>query len=866
MGLDRAVREGVMGEDAPPRGRAEPDGRTASLTFPVSGMTCAGCASRVEARLRQGSGVRQASVNLATGRASVSYDPAATGPRELVQRIRESGYDAPTTRAILALRGVEMVNDPGLLERALLAVPGVLVASVNLGSAEAHVELLAGVDEAALAAAVRDAGYDVEEDARGLDPAARRLLAQERDARELRRKFWFSAMAALLAMLISLPLMSGSAADAPMRGDLFMRALAPLSGTLAAALPGLYAIDRALLRWALFALSLPIVGWAGREFYTRAWAAFRHRVADMNTLIALGTGAAFLYSWTATVAPALFERSGSSADVYYEAGFAIVALILLGRLLEARAKGRASEAIRKLAGLQPRTARVERGGRELEVPVGDVRVGDLVRVRPGEKVPVDGVVREGESSVDESMLTGEPVPVRKAPGDHVVGASLNTSGSFRFEALRVGRDTALAQIVRLVEEAQGSKAPIARLADVVSGVFVPVVLSIAIATFAIWFVWGPPPSILLALVCFVSVLIIACPCALGLATPTAILVGTGRGAESGVLIRSGESLETAHKLTTVVLDKTGTITAGKPALIDVIPAESELLRLAAAAEAGSEHPLGEAIVREAVARELELPAVQAFQAWSGRGIEARIEGREVLVGSAPFLEDRGIATAHLAEAAARLAGEAKTPIFVAVNGRAEGVLAVADPVKESSPLAVQRLRRMGLDVVMLTGDRRETAEAIARRVGIERVFAEVLPERKVEVVKELQARGQRVAMVGDGINDAPALAQADVGVAVGAGTDVALEASDITLVSGDLNGVVTAILLSRRTMRVIRQNLFWAFVYNLLGIPLAAGVLYPIAGVLLSPVVASAAMAFSSVSVVLNSLRLRSFQPVGARG
>jgi Cu+-exporting ATPase len=870
--------------------------------MPIRGMSCAGCAGRVAEGLRGSEGVLEADVNLATGSATVRYDPAATGLRELVRAVRETGYEAPTARVILALRGVELVNDPAPLERALGAVPGVLSASVNLGTAEAHLEVLEGVvDEGRLADAVCEAGYDVEAGASGEDPAERQRLAQERDIRALRLKFWVSAALGALAMLLSLPLMGTEGGmSGPMRDDLFMRVMAPLSRGLADLLPWLYAIDPGVLRWTLLALSLPVVGWAGREFYVRAWAAFRHRVADMNTLIAVGTGAAFLYSWAATIAPGLFERAGVPAEVYYEAGIAIIALILLGRMLEAKARGRTSEAIRRLIGLQPRTARVERGGRELEVPIADVLVGDLVRVRPGEKIPVDGIVREGESRVDESMLTGEPVPVRKAPGDEVVGATLNQTGSFLFEATKVGRDTALAQIVRLVQEAQGSKAPIARLADVISGVFVPVVVSLAIASFAVWFVWGPEPSFLFALVSFVSVLIIACPCALGLATPTAILVGTGRGAESGVLIRSGESLETAHRLEVVVLDKTGTITEGRPAVTDVVPfgdaafddvppaaalekgareadagpgvaaarraAEDELLRIAAAAEVGSEHPLGAAILAEARKRGLDLPRVAEFSTEAGRGITARVDGREVKAGSAAFLQEAGIDIGPLEPAAERLAAEGKTPVFVAAGRSALGVVAVADPIKEGSRHALEALRRMGLEVIMLTGDRRETAEAIARRVGIARVFAEVLPEQKAQKVKELQAQGERVAMVGDGINDAPALAQADVGIAIGAGTDVALEASDITLMGGDLNGVVTAIRLSQRTMRTIRQNLFWAFLYNVLGIPLAAGLLYPFTGLLLSPVVASTAMAFSSLSVVLNSLRLRRFRSAIAGG
>ncbi len=876
---------GAPPDSAPREDESGRPGGSQRVSLPVTGMTCASCAARVEERLRETAGVHEASVNLATGRAAVSFDPSRVGPGRLVEAIRRTGYDSPVGRAILALRGVELVGDPTPIERALTAVPGVLSASVNLGTAEAHVEYLPGaVAEEDLAAAVRAAGYGVEAPERVEDPAERQRLARERDVRDLRRKLWATAALGVATMALSLPLM-GTVSAGPMHDDLFMRLVSPLDRALARVLPGLYGADPGLLRWILLLLSLPVVLWSGREFYTRAWAAFRHRVADMNTLIALGTGAAFLASWAATVAPGLFASAGRPPEVYYEAGVAIVALILLGRLLEAKARGRTSEAIRRLIGLQPRTARVERDGEEREMPIAEVRPGDLVRVRPGEKVPVDGVVREGESAVDESLLTGEPVPARKAPGDAVVGGTLNTTGSFRFEATRVGRDTVLAQIVRLVQEAQGSKPPIARLADRISGVFVPIVLSLAIAAFAVWFVWGPEPSFAFALVTFVSVLIIACPCALGLATPTAILVATGRGAESGILIRGGESLEIAHEVRTVVLDKTGTVTAGKPAVTDVVPlqrgreggvgdvdraagpggsgmapaksAEAELLRLAAAAEAGSEHPLAQAIVAAARGRGLEVPPFAKFAAVPGKGIEASVEGRRVLVGGARLLAERGVDPGPLEERAAELAGEGRTPVFVAADDRALGLVAVADPIKAGSADAVAGLERMGLEVILLTGDRRRTAEAVARQVGIERVLAEVLPNEKARTVRELQAGGRRVAMVGDGINDAPALAQADVGIAIGAGADVALEASDITLVGGGLDGVARAIRLSRRTMRVIRQNLFWAFVYNVLGIPLAAGVLYPVFGILLSPVVASAAMAFSSLSVVLNALRLR---------
>jgi len=584
----------------------------------------------------------------------------------------------------------------------------------------------------------------------------------------------------------------------------------------------------------------------------------------------VGTSAAYFYSLAMTVAPGFFERRGIPPAVYFETAAVIVTLILLGRLLEATARGRTSEAIKRLMGLRARTARVLRGGEERDIPVEEVRIGDLVAVRPGEKIPVDGVVREGGSSVDESMLTGESLPVEKRPGDAVIGATLNRSGAFRFEATKVGRQTVLAQIIRLVEEAQGSKAPVQRLADRVASLFVPTVIGLAIVTFLVWLAVGPAPAFLFAMLNFVAVLIIACPCALGLATPTAIMVGTGKGAELGILIRSGESLETAHRVQVVVLDKTGTLTRGEPEVTDVEVApraeggtSSALLRLAASLEQGSEHPLGEAIVAKARQEGIELAQAEEFEAVPGSGVRGRVDGLLLRLGTARFLRDGGVETAPVQAAAERLAAQGKSVVLVGVDGEAAGVLAVADTLKPHAAEAIGTLHRLGLEVVMLTGDNSRTARAVAEQVGIDRVRAEVLPQQKAAEVKRLQAEGKRVAMVGDGINDAPALAQADLGIAIGTGTDVAMEASDITLIRGDLRGVATALELSRRTIRTIRQNLFWAFLYNLLGIPIAAGVLYPLAGILLDPMLASAAMALSSVSVVSNSLRLRRFRPTG---
>jgi Cu+-exporting ATPase len=838
--------------------RTTPDGTCERIDLPVTGMSCAACARRVEQGLSNTPGVRRAGVNFATGKATVEYDPGTTGVRQLVDRVKEVGYDtAATAHATFVVDDSARPSGSARpLEEHLRSRGGVVDATFNLGTMEVRVEYLPGATDARLLRReIESFGYRVAGvPSPGDDAGARDHEQAHRDAeyRDLRRKF-------VLATVLSLPVL----------------VIAMSHGRVAFLnFPG--------VNWLQLALTAPVVLYCGAQFYRGAWAAFRHRAADMNTLIAIGTGAAFLYSVAATVAPGVFARAAAGGahhageamvPVYFEAAGVIIALILLGRMLESRAKGRTGEAIRRLMGLQARTARVVRDGTDMDIPVEEVIPGDLVLVRPGETIPVDGRVEDGASTVDESMLTGESLPVAKKPGDEVFGATLNKTGGFRFTATKVGRDTALQQIVRLVQDAQGSKAPIARLADVISGIFTPIVLCVAVATFVVWFVAAPAEvRFTTALVNFVAVLIIACPCALGLATPTAIMVGTGRGAEHGVLIKGGEALETAHKLDTIVLDKTGTITRGEPTLTDVLPAdgtgEDELLRLAASAERGSEHPLGEAIVRAAQDRGLLLAQPTAFNAVAGHGIEVTVDGRPLLLGNAKLMRDRGVTLDVQVETrVAELASDGKTPMFVAADGRFAGLVAVADPVKPESKLAVDALRSMGLEVVMMTGDNRRTADAIARQVGIDRVLAEVLPEDKARHVRHLQQENRVVAMVGDGINDAPALAQADVGVAIGTGTDVAMAASDVTLVRGDLRGVVTAIALSHATIRTIKQNLFWAFVYNVIGIPVAAGALYPLFGWLLSPVLASLAMSFSSVSVVANSLRLRAFKPpVVARG
>jgi P-type Cu+ transporter len=856
------------------------------LAIPVTGMTCAACASRVQRKLERAPGVREASVNFGTERATVAYDPSALTAAELVELVRSAGYGAATEQVVLPIEGLEWAVSGEPVERELRALRGVVGASVNIATREARVELLPdAVTPAALAAAVERAGYGLAETVEIADPVERERVMREREYRTLLRKFWLAAGVGVIAMILMMPLMMEP--GAMQQADLLDRLMMPVAHWMMDVMPWLFRISPDVLRWTLLVLTTPVIAWSGRHFFKGAWSGLLHATADMNTLIAVGTGSAYAYSVIVTLAPGILTRAGLAPAVYYEAVAMIIALILLGKVLEARAKGRTSDAIRRLMGLQPKHARVIRDGVEADVPVEELAVGDVIVVRPGEKVPVDGVVVSGRSVIDESLLTGEPVPVEKEPGAEVVGGTINGSGSFRFEATKVGRDTALAQIVRLVQDAQGQKAPIQRLADRISGDFVPIVVSIAILAFVVWYSIGPEPRFVFALVSFVTVLIIACPCALGLATPTAVMVGTGAGAERGVLFRGGEALELAREIGVVVLDKTGTVTEGRPRLVGVVtgaaggsegkagaplepagrsnaapepPAatEARLLQLAGSLERVSEHPLGAAIVEAARERNVELVDATDFASFGGRGVFGVVEGRRVLVGNRALLEESGIDPAAFADAAAAAAAEGRTPVYVAVDDVAEGLLLVADPVKPSSAAAIAELRELGLEVLMLTGDNAKTAESVARQVGIDRVIADVLPAEKARVVKRLQEEtGRRVAMVGDGINDAPALAQADVGIAIGTGTDVALEASDVTLVGGELTGVVTAVRLSRRTMRVIRQNLFWAFVYNIIGIPVAAGLLYPMFGVLLSPVFASAAMAFSSVSVVSNSLRLR---------
>jgi len=821
--------------DASISAKRQPD--AGQVVLPIEGMTCASCVSHVERALQNVPGVSQASVNLASEKATVQFDPQRVKLTKLFDAVQGLGYDVSTTTTLLPIEGMTCASCVTTVERALQNVPGVSQASVNLASEKATVKHTGDVSIAALTGAVRDVGYDVTQVVAGLDPLEQDEQKRLKTYRALRQKVISGAV--LVVPIFALTYWDkvglGNVLPVPQQLNFFLQLL----------------------------LVLPVQFWVGAHFYRNAWLAAKHRTTDMNTLIAVGTSAAFVYSVFATFAPGLFAADGVEVGVYYDTAAAIIVLILLGRLLEQRAKGQASQAIKKLMGLQPKTARVLKAGQEVDLPILELQAGDLVVVRPGEKIPVDGIVREGHSSVDEAMVTGEPLPVEKHAGDLVTGGTLNKTGAFTFEATKVGKDTALAQIIQLVEQAQGSKPPIARLADVIASVFVPVVLVIAGVTFGVWWFFGPQPALTYALLNAVSVLIIACPCALGLATPTSIMVGTGAGAARGVLVRDAQALELAHKVNAVVLDKTGTITQGHPELTDVIPAngmdEATLLRLAASAEKGSEHPLGEAIVAAAEARELTLIKPQSFEAIPGQGLKATLEGQAVLLGNLELMRQQKVAFNGLKTELETLSAQGKTPMLVAVDGQLAGTVAVSDPLRPESEPAIAHLRSLGLEVVMLTGDNERTARAVAKRVGVDRVIADVLPADKADAVKQLQAEGKRVAMVGDGINDAPALAQADVGIAIGTGTDVAMEAADITLMRGDLGGVVTAIALSKATMRNIKQNLFWAFAYNTTLIPLAAGALYPLTGTLLSPMFAAAAMGLSSVTVVSNALRLKRF-------
>ncbi len=813
------------------------------IELPILGMTCGKCVATVEKALREVPGVAKATVNLDQGRAFVSFDPARVPLTELTQAVKRAGYRIGSATTTFGIRGMHCASCVAPIEEVLRRTPGVVEATVNLAAEEARVEYLPSLATLeALKRAVESTGYQVAE-APSEMPADKEEESRRREYRTLMRKFWFSSAISVPVILGSYPRLFGL-------GEFLPKGSAALRYT-----------------WmALGVLALPVLLWAGSQFFVGFWNALKRRSADMHTLIAIGISAAYLYSAVAVIWPGIFP-SPELAEVFWDVTTVVTALVVLGLALELKARSRTNEALRKLIGLQAKMARVIRDGQERDLPVEEVVVGDLILVRPGEKIPVDGVIVEGGSSVDESMVTGESIPVEKREGDEVIGATINQTGAFKFKATKVGKDTMLSQIIRMVQEAQGSKAPIQRVVDAVAAYFVPTVIILAILAFVIWYDFGPEPRLTYATIVLVTTLIIACPCALGLATPTSLMVGVGKGAENGILIKSGEALETAHKLDAIILDKTGTITKGRPELTDVVAAEgfteAEVLRYAASVEQGSEHPLGEAIVAGAKAQGITLSAPEGFNAIPGHGVEAKVDGRLVLLGNRKLMRDRGVEIGILEQQATALADDGKTPMFIAVDGKTAGVLAVADTVKEDSKAAIQALKALGLEVVMITGDNQRTANAIAKQVGVDRVMAEVLPEDKAHNVRLLQAEGKVVAMVGDGINDAPALAQADVGMAIGTGTDVAIEASDITLVKGSLKGVVIAIELSKATMRNIKQNLFGAFIYNTLGLPVAMGLLYPFFGVLLSPLIAAAAMAFSSVTVVTNANRLRMFQPKG---
>jgi len=819
---------------------------TEQLSLSIDGMNCASCVGRIEHAFGKLPGVGKSSVNLATHRAIVEYNPAKVQISDLLEAVKKAGYSPHTEEMEIAVHGMTCASCVARVERAIERVPGVASVSVNLATGRAHVGFMssqARIDQ--IIAAIEGAGYQAKPIVEQSGSVDTERAEREREIGALRRDLIFAAVFTIPLFVVAI------------LQDLH---LPGVTRWLLSQLPerGWWTVE--------FLLALPVQFWAGRRFYKSGWAELRHLSPGMNSLVMLGSSAAFFYSTLALLVPQIFPAG--SANAYFEAAGVIITLILLGRLLEAVAKGRTSEAIKKLMRLQAKSAKVLRDGREIELPIDQIVVDDLVQVHPGERIALDGKVTEGASFVDESMITGEPIPVNKTVGAKVVGGTINKTGALRFVVTKVGKDTVLSHIIKMVEEAQGSKPAIQRLADRVAMVFVPVVMAVSTVTFIVWLVIGPEPALSFAFVTAVSVLLIACPCAMGLATPTAIMVGTGKGAEMGVLFRRGTALETLAKIDTVVMDKTGTLTLGRPVLTDFLRLDAAgnidddgLLAMIAAAEAKSEHPIAQAIVDAATGKGLGLPDLEEFRAEPGYGIEAKIPGLTLHVGADRYMAKLGIPIETAAAQAEKLAKAAKTPIYVAVDGVLVAVIAVADPLKDGSREAISALHSLGLMVAMLTGDNQSTAEAIARNVGIDRVVAEVLPDQKAQEVARLQAEGRKVAFVGDGINDAPALTQADVGIAIGTGTDIAVEAGDVILVSGDLRGIINAIALSRRTLRTIRGNFFWAYAYNVTLIPLAAGVFYPLLGILLNPMLAAGAMSISSVFVVTNSLRLRRFKP-----
>ena len=814
-------------------------GHVNTISFQIEGMSCASCVGRVEKALLAVSGVDTASINLATETAQVSYDDTVDAT-DLTNTLADVGYPAVVEEVTLEIESMTCASCVGRVEKALKAGDGVLDASVNLVTETALVHYVAGAIGAAdIAALASNAGYKAKA------KTAERADKAERKAAEI---LWLGRMT-LVAVVFALPVLVLE------MGSHFIPAM------MVFVAENIGVQNSRLIQ---FVLTTVVLFSPGLRFYTKGFPALFKGAPDMNSLVALGTSAAYGFSLVATFLPDLFPAG--TENVYFEAAAVIVVLILLGRFLEARAKGRTGEAIRKLVGLQAKTARVERDGEVVELLIEEIVLGDTIHVRPGEKISVDGEVLTGSSYVDESMITGEPIPVEKTNGTEVVGSTVNGTGALTFRATKVGDDTMLAQIIKMVEQAQGAKLPVQGMVDKITAVFVPIVMAVAALTFLAWFLFGPDPALSFALVAGISVLIIACPCAMGLATPTSIMVGTGRAAEMGVLFSKGDALQMLQETTIVAVDKTGTLTEGRPALTDLSVAdgfdEDDVLRLVAAVEVTSEHPIAEAIVHAAKEKGMELPTITDFDSITGYGVQASVEGKTILIGADRFMAREGIALGSLANDGDALGKKGKTPLYAAIDGKAAAVIAVADPIKASSPAAIAALHDLGLKVAMITGDNKGTAEAIARELSIDHVVAEVLPEGKVAALEALRADGQKLAFVGDGINDAPALALADVGIAIGTGTDIAIEAADVVLMSGDLRGVVNAFAVSQRTMSNIKQNLFWAFGYNVLLIPIAAGVLFPFSGVLLSPVLAAGAMALSSVFVLTNALRLRWVKPV----
>lgn len=831
-----------------------------TVSLPVQGMTCASCVSHVETTLKELSSTSNVVVNLATNKASLAYDPARLTLADMVRAVSDVGYSVPATELTLEVRGMTCASCVAHVEGALKELEGVTSAVVNLGLGTARVTYISGVvTTSAMKRAVREVGYEAQERSEGADALDRERQAREEEIKRQGRNL-------LIAGVIGLIVMIGT----------FYDMLGPFK---------VFVPEWLSYKWVIGLLTTPIVLGPGRQFFTNSWRGLTHGVTDMNLLYATGIGAAYGIAVINTLFPA--AGFGGEGATFFESAALLTAFIILGRWLEALTRGRTSEAIRKLMKLQPKIARVIRNGKEEEIPADEVEIDDLILVRPGESVPVDGIVKEGYSAVDESMLTGESLPVEKKTGDNVIGGTLNKTGAFKFNATRVGKDTALAQIIKLVEDAQASKAPIQKLADWVAGHFILGVHILAVAVFVFWFFIGfqlffdPNSSFIFSpyklgaigvfgfsLLLSVTVLVISCPCAVGLATPSAIMAGTGKAAEHGVLFKAAEAIENASKLQTIVFDKTGTLTKGEPSVTDVIETpnfkfqtSNTVLRLAGIAEKNSEHPLGEAIVRGAQARGLALVDAESFNSIPGQGVEAKVESLNVLLGNRKLMHERSVDIGGLVKEAERLEGDGKTVMFVAIDGQAAGLIAVADTLKEYAADAIRHLHRLGIETAMITGDNRRTAEAIARQVGIDRVLAEVLPQDKAVEVKKLQALGKKVAMVGDGVNDAPALAQADVGMAIGSGTDVAKETGDVILIKDDIRDVVVALEVAKATMRKVKQNLFWAFVYNTLGIPLGAGLFYPFISLIISPELAGLMMAISSVTVTLNTLLLKGFKP-----